>query len=294
MSQKKCTYYVGRVLKLGMLKNDNFFNALKNPKAVSKRGYSWTLVDVKEYWHENYNYIFGKLCKYSPDAEVKIVDTVNYSELRQPEPNLQLASSPFLYIPEFSGITFLSTSGSINKNLFISSFCEIIKTTFDNLFIDCEIELISDMRTFAQKLNSLEYITKLDARISPPNPLFSPLWGSLKRYLENRNMDKLTIVEDASKDKLNTRIKDIVNDVSEGEDLNYSSEVEVGDAAILMAADGYGEGVVTGKKENIEVSIKTSETNLNFQFDKDPDVLELFMRLLKILKGINDDRSLKH
>jgi hypothetical protein len=43
-----------------------------------------------------------------------------------------------------------------------------------------------------------------------------------------------------------------------------SKTIPIGDAAILMAADGYGSGYVKGKQDDVMVVIKTSETLRNY------------------------------
>lgn len=100
------TYYIGRVLKLGLLDQEKLIEAIKNPDQITYRGNAWTFIDIEEYNEHGHHYIFGKLSKFAPDGEVTLVDTVSRSEKTQDEPNLKLASSPFVYIPEHSGVPF--------------------------------------------------------------------------------------------------------------------------------------------------------------------------------------------
>jgi hypothetical protein len=115
------------------------------------------------------------LSKYAPDGEVGVVDELTKSEIKQDEPNLLVASTPFLYIPEHSGIVFLSQSGNIDVSVFRRRFSEVIEAYYGGFFVDCDIELISDLKSFSAKLAALDGIFKIEAIISPPNPLFSPL-----------------------------------------------------------------------------------------------------------------------
>ncbi len=138
----------------------------------------------------------------------------------------------------------------------------MIEETHNGFFVDCDIELVSDLKTFAAKLASLDGIYKIEARISPPNPLFSPLWKQLEVYLRSRNTDRMTIIEDAPQtESLITDLPKIVEAASlQTEDVQYEPEeqLKVGDAAILMAADGYGIGVIRGRRDDELVVIKTS------------------------------------
>lgn len=292
------TYYIGRVLKLGILDQEKLLEALRKPEVIFYRGNAWTFLDIQEYEQSNLHYIFGKLSKFTPEGEVTIVDTVSHSERIQLEPNLRIASSPFIYIPEYSGIAFLHVYNHIEQSTFIKRFSEIIEFTHKNFFVDCDIELVSDLKTFAAKLSSLDTIFQISARISPPNPLFSPLWEPLERYLKERNTDKMTIIEDAPEsEQLDTNLPELVEkaaEQTEEEQFILDAPIPIGDAAILMAADGYGNGKVRGKREQDIVVIKTSETALNFSFNKEPDAHELFMKVSAIFEKISKTRHMEH
>lgn len=295
---KKGTYYVGRVLKLGLLDQAMLLDALKNPISVKYRENAWTFIDIEEYKQAGHHYLFGRLSKYAPEGEVGVVDESTRSAKMQLEPNLLVASSPFVYIPGHSGIVFLNVSGNIEPRTFIRRFCEIVEHTHHNFFTDCDIELIADLKTFAAKLSSLQGIFKIEARISPPNPLFSPLWESLEKYLRGRNTDRMIIVEDAPETEvLKTDLPKLVEAASQQTEKSpFVPEVAipVGDAAILMAADGYGSGVIRGRRDDEVVVIKTSETALNFSFEKTPAPHALYMKALEIFEGIKEQRHMEH
>lgn len=194
-------------------------------------------------------------------------------ELTQEEPNLGIASSPFVYIPEHSGIAFLRVPSGIEPTTFMDRFPKIINNTYGNFFVDCSIKAISDLQTFASKLARLSGVYKISAKVSPPNPIFGPLWVSLKEYLADRRTNKLTIQEDSViGEYLNTDLPDhIMSVVEQTEEKPYSPPpLPIGDAAILMAADGYGSGFVKGKQQEEIVVIRTSETIKNFSFTKSP------------------------
>ena len=70
--------------------------------------------------------------------------------------------------------------------------------------------------------------------------------------------------------------------------------IPIGDAAILMAADGYGSGHIKGKIGDESVLIRTSDTIRNFQFERDPDPHELYKKAKKILQDITDERHMEH
>lgn len=294
----KGTYYAGRVLKLGLLNQDKLIAAIKKPTSIKYRGNAWSFIDVEEYNQRGIQFLFGRLSKYAPDGEVGIVDEAIRCEKKQPEPNLLVASSPFVYIPSHSGIVFLHVSGHIEVKTFVRRFCEIVEKTHHNFFVDCGIELVTDLKTFAAKLLCLDGIFKIEARISPPNPLFSPLWESLEKYLRGRNTDRMTVIEDApGAEVLKTNLPKLVEEASRQTEVQQfipKAEIPIGDAAILMAADGYGSGVIRGRSDNEVVVIKTSETAVNFSFEKTPDPHELSMKGFEIFDRIEKQRHMEH
>ncbi|MFH2123344.1 MAG: hypothetical protein ABIJ50_07690 [Pseudomonadota bacterium] len=176
-------------------------------------------------------------------------------------------------------------------------FPKIINNTYEHFFVECSIKPISDLRTFASKLSRLSGIYKISANVSPPNPLFGPLWESLKNYLADRRTNKLTIQEDSvTGEYLNTDLPDHIMKVAEqSEDKPYSPPpLPIGDAAILMSADGYGTGFVKGKQQEEIVIIRTSETIKNFPFVKLPEPVALFTKAYSIFDKIKIDRHMKH
>ena len=292
------TYYVGRVLKLGLLDQTMLIDGILRPASIKNRGSKWTIIDSQEYKQGENHFIYGRLSKYAPDGEVTIIDEVKRQQIQQSEPNLLVASSPFVYIPSHSGIAFLNVYSHIEQKTFIDRFSKIIEESHNGFFVDCDIELISDLKSFAAKLGGLDRIHQINSKISPPNPLFGPLWSSLKDYLIERNTDRMTIIENAPEAKsIETDLPNIVQLAAEQEgEQEYFTEEEIpiGDAAILMAADGYGSGTVRGIQEDEVVTIKTSETAKNFSFTKLPDPYELYEKVLSIFEKIKKNRHMQH
>lgn len=292
------TYYLGRIIKAGKLTSDMIISAILNPKTTNYRGNAWSFFDAKSFETRGIKYVYARLSKFNPEGEVVISDPKTKHESVQPEPNLRIASSVFMYIPEVSGIAFTKVYSHIDEQQFRYRFCDIIKTTHNNFFVDCSIKLISDLRTFAEKLMSLDGIYRIQATLYPPNPIFGPLWEPLKRYIENRRSNKMVISEVSSDDvALNTELPKHVKSVAEqtsNEPYIPLDTLPIGDAAILMAADGYGSGLVKGLQHGDMVVVKTSETIKNFDFNKDPSSQELFEIAYDIFKRIEKDRHMEH
>jgi len=297
-TRRKGVYYIGRVIKLGVLNTEGLIHALLEPTPIIRRQMAWTFIDIKEYNKgQEDHFVYGRLSKYSPEAEVSIILPEERQEIRQQEPNLSIASSPFVYIPEHSGIAFMQVSNHISYQVFIKRFCDLVKTAHKYFFVDCVIDMIADLHTFAMKLGRLEGIYKMSATVSPPNPLFGPLWKPLKTYLEERKTDKMKIEEESDGDKpiqtdLPKHVQEIA-DLKEGQSYE-PKEIPIGDSAILMAADGYGSGLVEGRHRQETVVIKTSETIMNFTFHREPEPDELYRIALRIFEKIRRERHMEH
>lgn len=293
----KGTYYLGRIIKLGLLDDSRIFDALTNPMTIITRGSGWSIINASIRGEGSFRFGFGRLCKFIPETQVPVVDLMRKEEVLQPEQNLILASSPFVYIPEHSGIAFLQVWNHIQPNTFRDRFCSIVSATHQNFFVECQIDPIADLRNFAIKLAKLDGIYRISATVHPPNPLFGPLWRHLKDYLAERQAETFKLQEDSGRNEpLKTRLPQHVESIVEGhaDATDTTESLPIGDAAILMAADGYGAGFVKGRVGSEFITIRTSETIRNFSFDKDPIPEELYEAALKIFERIKRERHMEH
>jgi len=291
------TYYLGRIVKTGALETEHIKDSLRTPNSIERYGSAWTFVDVQELSDGRSTYFFGRLVKYDPKGEVSVVDPTQRKEVRQSEPNITIASSPFVYVPEFQGISFLHISNQIEYSTFMSRWAEVINASHQQLLSECAVDPITDLRSFVRKLQSLDGIYRVSASVSPPNPMFGPLWKELKEYLENRRTDRMKVEEDSGRSSpIDTDLADHVQGILDQSDSKpYNPKpLPIGDAAILMAADGYGKGYVKGKQGEDFIVIKTSETVRNFSFLRDPDPQKLYRKTVELLDRIREERHMEH
>jgi hypothetical protein len=297
MEKELGTYYLGRIIKKYKFDQEKLIEAVLFPKPYHQKYYSWTIIDSKRFETNEGLFLYGRLSKYKPDAEVKIIDPLKRQELNQQEPNLSIASSPFVYLPDFSGIAFLRVPQKIEPHTFLRIFPIIIQNAHNVIFPQCDIEAISDLQSFAIKLSKLEGISEIIATVKPPNPLFGPLWSSLKKYLEERQTDRMNIQEVAENNHfINTQLPIHVKKTAEQtKEKKYEPDpLPIGDAAILMAADGYGSGYVKGSQKGEFRTIRTSETIKNFNFLKLPDPIKLYHKARMLFVKIQNDRHMEH
>jgi len=291
---KQGTYYLGRTILLAKLTKQKLGEALKTPTSIEAGDYHWTITEFKESKTNNENYIFGKLTKYKPKGEVDVIDVKSHTEQKKDVDNTKVASSPFVYLPEYSGIAYLHVWNQIQQDVFIRRFKELIEKKYGNFFVDCRIEAISDLATFYKKISDLSSINYISSKVNPPNPMFGPLWRSLMDYLKKRHVNELKIEEKARPgEEIKSNLKELIKKVElDSLEINYTPDIA--DAAILMATDGYGQGKVHGVEGNKKVVVCTSDTIKNFKFDTEPDPLKLYETARDIFKEITEKRHMEH
>ncbi|WP_110666767.1 hypothetical protein [Salinicola halophilus] len=291
------TYYLGRVIKTGALETEHIKSALRSSESFTTYGSSWTFLDVEELSDGSATYFFGRLVKYDPDAEVTVVDPEARREVRQREPNMTIASSPFVYIPDHQGLAFLHVAGQISYETFMSRWSSVVNASHFQILSNCSVEAVSDIESFTKKVKALDNIYFISSTVSPPNPMFGPLWENLKNYLVSRKTDRMKIEEDgAPAQPINTELAQHMERMLVDEEASspLSETLPIGDAAILMAVDGYGKGVIRGKRGDKIVTIKTSETTMNFTFPRDPDPFGLYKKAAGVFEEIKSQRHMRH
>lgn len=297
-------YYVGRLLKLGNLETENVIAAIEEPIVVQRGDFMFTFTDMT-YVRDvaRYPFVFGRLAKFAAEGEISVVEPELHVAMPAGVTNLLHASSPFVYVPKFSGMAYQHVWNRLQRNQFEKVFADLVVEKYDRLFVEAKVEPVANLRTFIQRISSFDTISELDARVHPPNPLFGRAWESLRDYLRRRSLAKLRIQEEAQGDAaIGTNIHRIARLVLENPSINPESISEllspfeggIGDAAVLMAADGYGRAKVTGRKNYQRVVVRTADNQIAFEFDKNPDPVELADEAIGVLQRINDERYLDH
>ena len=292
---KRGRYYLARVIKLGELNQTRLLDAIVKAPVVPIGQFEWTITDVIDRRRATTPYVFGNLAKYTREGTVKIVDEPSKQQVQAIAPNLLEASAPFVYLPEFSGLAFLHVWNGIQEDVFPRRFKSIIEAAYDNFFVDCTIEPITDYRAFLEKLNTLDRITELSAKVHPPNPLFGRLWGSLDKYVKRRQASEVAIRETTDSAKgLSTDLVKLIERILENPKYQPKTEPDITDAAMLMAADGYGSGKAVGMDGDTEVVVRTNESQKSFLFEKEP-APEILATVAKIqFERVSEERDMGH
>ncbi len=288
-------YYLARVIKLGELNQAKLLDAIVEAPTVAVGQFEWTITDVIDMRNATTPFVFGNLAKYSKEGKVKVVDEASKHQLQAQARNLLEASAPFVYLPQFSGLTFLHVWNGIQEDVFPRRFKAIIEAAYNNFFVDCTVEPVADYRAFLQKLRSLDKITELSAKVHPPNPLFGRLWGSLDEYVKKRQADEVSVREKTEKPHgLSTQLLVLIQNVLENPKYEPRQIPDITDAAMLMAADGYGFGKAVGTDGDHEVVVRTSESQKSFLFEKEPEPELLAKAAQAQFERVSTERDMKH
>ncbi|UVM06043.1 hypothetical protein [Pseudomonas laurylsulfatiphila] len=288
-------YYLARVIKLGQLNQLKLLDAIAQAPIVEIGQSEWTITDVIDRRDAPSPFIFGNLAKYSRNGEVTIVNESAKQQHQAHAPYLLEASAPFVYLPDFSGLAFLHVWNGIQEEIFPRRFKAIIEAAYDNFFVGCTVEPVADYRAFLEKLQSLDIINELSAKVHPPNPLFGRLWGGLDKYVRRRQADEVSVREITSKSNgLSTQLLELIEQILKNPSYEPAEEPDITDAALLMAADGYGSGKAVGTENGHDVVIRTSESQKSFLFDKKPDPELLALLARGHFESVSSERDMRH
>jgi len=294
---------MSRVIKVGQLDNEKIIAvaAIENPVYVEIRGNRYTFTNFQRFGTESDTKgVFARLAKYKPEGAVEVVRPETHAVGLEEIENLIEASSPFVYLPDFSRIAYKHVWNTLPRERFERAFCELVDASQRGFFVRCELEPITDLRTFVARLARLDRVIELQATVKPPNPLFSPCWKSLNDYIKKRQLEEVNIKEEGPSGIV-TNITQIALAMDSAnvppDSLHQMMEPlleGVGDAALLMAADGYGRGKVVGLEQGRTIIIRTSENQKSFLHAKEPTPEDLFHVAHEEFAKLTDDRQLDH
>lgn len=297
---KQVKFYLGRVRKRGELTAEKIIEAMREPVTIEYRGTRYSFIDFQTFGAPGQETgFYAKIAKYRQLGSVEVVQEEQHASAAAEVPYLIDVSSPFVYLPGFSGLAYRHIWNIFPSDQFEKVFRDLVEAKYQNFFVACDIEPIADLRTFVSRLSGLTVITELHASIFPPNPLFGPCWKSLSEYLRKRKLTEAVIKEEGPQGidtKLPEIAKAVLADLSPAELLKLMEPLldGLGDAALLMAADGYGRARVKGLEHGRPVIIRTSENQKSFLFEGDPEPQRLFDHAFDAFQKINNERGLEH
>lgn len=289
------TFFLARFHKFGILTNELLAQYVSNAAKIRIRENFWTIVDVEI--PSDTRYIFGKMVKYSQEGSIERVDELNNESIIEIIPELTVASSPFIILPSYSAIAYLHVWNQIEQFTFMRRFEEIIRETARGFFAEIELESITNLEEFFLRFSKFDNIIKIKSKVNPPNPLFGHLWGPLKEYLKERNLEQFKLDEESKKNSgIDTSLKKLIDLILAKADLKVinPANIPIGDMAVLMSTDGYGKSSVVGEVSGTRTILHSYENSSNFKTEKESNADILYNEAKKILDEIEKNRYLDH
>jgi hypothetical protein len=303
MPGRTARFFLGRVIKLGVLDQDRFIAALLEPATIQFGDYYYTITGPAQKKRDGMLYISGNLAKFLPEGEVGVIEPEKHAAATREIPNILIASSRFVYLPDFSGIVYEHVWNQIENRRFETVLPRLIREKYSGFFVDCAVEPITDLRTFVVRIGRLTRVTRMQAKVHPPNPLFSPLWKSLRDYMARRRASEVSVHEQAPPTLgLGTQLPAIAQHTPDKgfasetrvQEVTGKAELDITDAAVLMAADGYGKARVEGLENQKRTVIRTRDNQLNFEAPKEQTTDELAAEAAQKLVASGEASGLRH
>ena len=289
-------YYLARVHRSGNVTPESIADAIVDPVQVEIGSYVYTFTNIER--APDGRFVFAYLAKYQATGEVAVVEPDRHVDVPAEVPNLQVARSAFVYIPAHAAVAFQHVWNKLQRDQFAKAFTALVLEKHQHFFAGCELEAITDLTTFIRKIGGLDVVTGLEATVHPPNPLFGTLWGSLRDHMKQRNVDEVQVREKAaSPDGITTAIPKLARATTESDTPALPPNLpppSLPDAAVLMAADGYGKAKVKGTRRGQRTVVRTQESQLSFELQKDPIPETLYDAARQVLVRIERERGLEH
>jgi len=301
---RQSTYYLARVSKLGTLTSESLAGLIANGAPHQELAFSYSFVDVVPgevvINSTTFRFVFGRLAKYRPDGTVPVIDPDAGLRREQPEPNLEVARSQFVYVPAYELVAYEHVWNHIEFGRFPKLFQSIVEARAGEFFASCELNVIADIRSFVVAISEMVEIDRIRANVRPPNPLFGDLWKDLRDYLTRRRASQLRVDERSTgKSGLDTNISRTIAAVASS-DTNTSSTnaprqpLELADAAVAMAADGYGEASVEGRTSRGQKTVRTRDSAITFKLPSDAPAISIAEKAIMESAKIGSERNLRH
>lgn len=132
-------YYLARILKRGELTADKIALAMREPVTAEYRGTRYSFIDFEAIGAPGKeNGFYAKLVKYKQKGAVDVVREEQHMSAEASIRNLIDASSPFVYLPSFSGLSYRHIWNKFPSEQFERVFKELVETKFEKFFVGCD------------------------------------------------------------------------------------------------------------------------------------------------------------
>lgn len=288
---------------MGLLTQGSLIEAMVDPVIVEHSNYLYTFTDVRIEKLEKEQIVYGQLSKYSAEGRVEVVEPEKHASVPRLVPNILQASSGFIYFPDISALAYQHVWNQLELRTFQIVFQKLVRKKHGDFFVDCLLEAISDLRTFIFRVSKLSAIRSIDATVHPPNPLFGPAWESLREHMRRRKAEEVRVRERAADESgLASALPAVAKAVADRKPLDAeaieastgNATLEIADAAVLMAADGYGKARVDGVDGAKRTVVSTRENQIAIEVSKETGEIDIARIIRERLDRAAEESGLRH
>jgi hypothetical protein len=211
-----------------------------------------------------------KLVKYKPILEGEAVDENLHQVVEDGLRHGVVAKADF-FLHYYSGVTaFHPIVNKLSISQFRTIFGRIIESANHQFFVQAQLSLIEELYKIQEDIKKFQIIKKITFDIHPTNPSANPVYKSIDERLKKLEAEYYRA-------SLTGKASGLNQDVLLQDDA-YKS--------LLMAADGFGKGVLEGKIDDRNVTITTDESPVRKEVVFSENVRDVLHQLITSFKEI--------
>jgi len=281
MPSRNSKYYFGRLNIVSAYEEEKkpfLERGLNSGVLIPEKNYTWGFFEVENVVEQD-DYLCGSLVKYRPLDPEQFVNTET-REIEEQEIRNRIRAKSKFFLHVRTGIIAYQIVSQISEKSFRKNFAKLLEKSYDNLFIDVEVQTINQEEPFFEAIKNFDSITKVSIYLHPSNPNSRRIWERVDERLKNLEVESYRESYKLKEDRINL-------DIEGDEDIN---------SKLHMASDGYGEAKVGGKKDGeyrivttgdnpVEAEVENSVENSDLLQETLKQILPTFRSLLNRIRG---------
>ena len=266
MTSRDSKYYFGRLNIISAYEEEKksfLERGLNSGVLIPERNYTWGFFEVKSVLEEG-DFLSGFLVKYRPLDPEQFVN-IETREIEEQEIRNRIRAKSRFFLHVTTGIIAYQSVSEINEKAFRENFAKLLEASYDNLFIDAEIQSINQEESFFESIKRFDSVAKVSIYLHPSNPSSRNLWKRVDERFKNLSLESYTEIYKLKADRRNL-------DIEGDEEIN---------SKLHMASDGYGKAKVRGKKDGEYETITTGDNPIEAEVENSVENAEPPQEILK-------------
>lgn len=265
-------YYFGRVDMFSALGDKKgLINKALNSSDIEFVGqYKYGFFEPKKIWIDEEEFVAGYLVKFKPILEKEVVDESRHEVIDREISDGVIAKSRFYLHCKTMVFSYRPIVGKISAQQFRKIFSHLVESLCGDLLAKCYVESIDEETKILDAINKFDLLERISVEVHPTNPNNRHIYKDVDtriKGLEAQSFRQEIIGGTNGLNKNNVLSDDIYN-------------------SLVMAVDGYGEGVVVGKVDGEKKTIHTYDSPVNCDVDSAQDDSLVLLILNKAFKRI--------